>query len=151
MRAAVIGLHLHERKGRPVRAVPEVTGRVGGGLAGDSHAARTKRAVLVVDRSTLDDLGLRPGDLREQVTVDGLRGVTGLAPDTLLRLGGITLRVNGPCEPCTHIGEMLEVADPEELRMSLLGRRGAVCTVVVADGPARVGDAVQVLEPAPAA
>ncbi len=53
--------------------------------------------------------------------------------------------MSGPCEPCTHIGEMLGLADREAFRESLVGRRGALCTVVAVDGPARVGDAVEVV------
>lgn len=146
--ARVVSLQLHERRCDPPRAVAEVIARVGGGIEGDSHVAKTKRAVLLVDRATLDDLALRPGDLREQITVEGLRDVTKFPPGTRLRVGGITLEVNGECEPCTHIGTMIGVTDPEELRVSLVGRRGAVCTVVTADEPLRVGDQVDVLAPA---
>lgn len=128
------------------RSVIEAEAVVGGGLAGDSHAEKQMRALLVVDRTTLDAHGLAPGDLREQVTIEGLPGVTELAPGTLLRAGALTLRVNGECEPCTHIGGMLAVEDPEAFRASLRGRRGALCTVVLAAGPIRVGDDVEVLE-----
>lgn len=148
--ARVLSLQIHREHRVPLTPVDAVIGRVEGGLEGDSHVAKTTRSVLVVDRSTLDDLGLRPGDLREQVTVEGLRDLTTLAPGTLLRVGGITLRVNGPCTPCTHIGEMNGVEDPERFRLSLAGRRGAVCTVVAADAVARVGDRVEVVPPAPA-
>lgn len=147
----VVSLQLHREERVPPTPVDAVTGRVGGGIEGDSHVAKTTRSVLVVDRSTLDDLGLAPGALREQITLEGLRSVTALGPGTLLRIGGITLRVNGPCEPCTHIGEMNGVEDVEAFRRSLAGRRGAVCTVVEAASPARVGDAVEVISPVPAA
>lgn len=150
MNARVVSLHLRSDRGASPKPVGSVTGRVGGGIEGDFHVAKATRSVLVVDRSTLDDLGLVPGALREQITVDGLRDVTALAPGTLLRIGGITVRVNGPCEPCTHIGELNEVEDPEVFRLSLVGRRGAVCTVVTADSVARVGDPVEVLAPAAA-
>jgi MOSC domain-containing protein YiiM len=122
-----------------------VAGIVGGGIEGDSHAERVKRAVVVVDRSTHVALGLQPGDLREQITVEGLPGISLLAPDTEIRVGGITLRVNGEAEPCTHIGEMLDVPDVLEFQATLAGRRGAICTVVAVDGPARVGDSVKLL------
>ena len=145
MSAHVVSLQLHERKGEAPRAVAEVAGRVGGGLVGDSHEGRATRAVLIVDRSTLDECGLRPGDLREQVTLAGLPGVTPLTPGTELRIGGLVLRVSGPCEPCTHIGGLLGVSDPEKLRRSLVGRRGAVGTVIAAAGTARVGDSVDVV------
>jgi MOSC domain-containing protein YiiM len=145
MTGRVTSLQIRTEKHGTPTPVSEAIGRVGGGIEGDVHAHRTTRAVLVIDRATLDALGLKPGDLREEITTEGLPDVTNLATDTELRIGGVTLQVNGPCEPCTHIGELLGVPDPEEFRQSLLGRRGALCTVVSASGPIRVGDPVEVL------
>jgi len=145
MNGRVTSLHVRTEKHGMPKPVAEVVGRAGGGLEGDVHAHRTSRAVLVVDRATVDTLGLAPGDLREEITIEGLPDVTNLPVDTELRIGGVTLRVNGPCEPCTHIGELLGVPDREVFRQSLLGRRGALCTVSVVSGPIRVGDAVELL------
>jgi MOSC domain-containing protein YiiM len=142
----VVSLQLHEGHGKPMRPVALAEARVGGGLEGDSHAHRTKRAVTVVDLATHESVGVKPGDLREQITVTGLPQLGDLAEGTLLRIGAIALRVNGPCDPCTHIGEMNGVADPDAFQSMLEGRRGLVCTVVVADGPVRVGDEVSVME-----
>jgi MOSC domain-containing protein YiiM len=145
MNGRVISLQIRtEKHGQPT-PVAEAVGRVGGGIEGDVHAHRSSRAVLVVDRATLDALHLSPGDLREEITIEGLPDVTNLPVDTDLRIGGVTLRLNGPCEPCTHIGELLGVPDPEEFRRSLLGRRGALCTVVAVSTPIHVGDPVEVL------
>ncbi len=144
----VVSLQLHEGHGKPMRTVSEVRARVGGGIEGDSHVSRTKRAVTVVDRTTHESVGVQPGDLREQITVEGLPKLGDLAEGTLLRIGAITLQVNGPCDPCTHIGEMNGVADPDVFQSMLEGRRGLVCNVVVADGPVRVGDQVSVMETA---
>jgi len=146
--ARVLALQLHEGHGKPMRPVAEAQARVGGGIEGDSHVSSTKRAVTVVDVSTHESVGVKPGDLREQITVEGLPKLGDLAEGTLLRIGAITLRVNGPCAPCTHIGEMNGVADPHEFQAMLDGRRGLVCHVVVADGPVRVGDEVSVFETA---
>jgi MOSC domain-containing protein YiiM len=145
--ARVVSLQLHEGHGKPMRPVPEAAVRVGGGIEGDSHAHRSKRAVTVVDRSTHDAVGVKPGDLREQITVEGLPQLGDLAEGTQLRIGAITLRVNGPCDPCEHIGEM-NGADPKDFQALLEGRRGLVCNVVAADGPVRVGDEVSVMETA---
>jgi MOSC domain-containing protein YiiM len=142
----VVSLQLHEGHGKPMRSVTEAHARAGGGIEGDSHVERTKRAVTVVDLATHDSVGVKPGDLREQITVSGLPKLGDLAAGTLLRIGAITLRVNGPCDPCTHIGEMNGAADPDEFQAMLEGRRGLVCNVVVADGPVRVGDEVSVME-----
>ena len=129
-----------------MRNVAEAAVRVGGGIEGDSHVGRSKRAVTVVDRSTHDAVGVRPGDLREQITVEGMPTLGSLAEGALLRIGTITLRVNGSCDPCTHIGEMNGIADPDEFQSMLEGRRGLVCNVLSADGPVRVGDEVSVME-----
>ena len=145
--ARVVSLQLHVGHGQPMRTVNEAPARIGGGLEGDSHAARSKRAVTIVDRSTHDAVGVKPGDLREQITVDGMPDLGSLAEGTQLRIGAITLRVNGPCDPCEHIGVM-NGADPKEFRARLEGRRGLVCTVVAAVGPVRVGDEVGVMETA---
>ena len=145
MSGRVTALHIRTEKHGTPTSVTEVVGRVGGGLEGDIHAHRTSRAVLVIDRATLDALRLAPGDLREEITVEGLPDVTNLPVDSELRIGGVTLRVGGPCEPCTHIGELLGVGDREAFRQSLLGRRGALCTVSAVSGPIRVGDPVEVL------
>ena len=145
MNARIVGLHLHERHGEHPRPVAEVLGRVGGGIEGDSHTHRARRAVVIVDRSVYEGLGLRPGDLREQLTVEGLPGVTTLPPGTEIRVGGITLRVNGEAAPCTHIGELVGSDDAVAFQASLAGRRGAECTVIAVDGPARIGDGVEVL------
>jgi len=64
--ARVLALQLHVAHGEPMRAVAEADARVGGGLEGDSHVHRTKRAVTIVDRSTHDAVGVQPGDLRER-------------------------------------------------------------------------------------
>lgn len=148
MTARVVSLQLHEGRGKPMRPVDAAAVRLGGGLEGDSHAHRSKRAVTVVDRSAHEAVGVRSGDLREQITVEGLPNLGDLAEGTQLRIGAIMLRVNGPCDPCSHIGEMNGAADPSEFQAMLEGRRGLVCTVVAADGPVRVGDPVSVLEPA---
>jgi MOSC domain-containing protein YiiM len=145
MSGRVISLHVRSEKHGAPTPVAELVGRVGGGLEGDVHADRTSRAVLVIDRATLDALRLAPGDLREEIAIEGLPDVTNLPVDGELRVGGVTLRVNGPCEPCTHIGELLGVPDPEVFRQSLLGRRGALCTVSAVSGPIRIGDPVEVL------
>jgi MOSC domain-containing protein YiiM len=145
MSAKVVSLHVRTEKHGPPEPVSEAVARVGGGIEGDVHGERTSRAILVIDRATLDALKLRPGDLREEITIEGLPDVTNLPEDSELRIGGVTLRVNGPCEPCTHIGELLGVPDREAFRVSLLGRRGALCTVVATTAPIRVGDPVEVL------
>ena len=88
MSGRVIALHVRTEKHGAPTPVGELVGRVDGGLEGDVHAHRSSRAVLVIDRATLDALGLAPGDLREEITTLGLPDVTNLPVDTELRVGG---------------------------------------------------------------
>ncbi len=125
-----------------VRVIPDV------GIHGDRHQRPgSPRQVLLVDAEVLRNLGLRPGDLREQITVE-LPGLMDLPAGTRLGLGEAVLEVTGPCRPCTHIGEDLGDADPEGLRIRLEGRRGVLASVSSATGEGRIrpGDAVRVLE-----
>jgi len=114
------------------------------GLEGDRHAGRQagKRQILLAEAGDLRDLGLDPGDLREQVTLD-LPGLMSLGEGTRLRVGEAVLELSGVCEPCTHIGEHLGAEDPEALRRRLVGLRGMLARVAV-DGPIRREDPVEV-------
>src|SRR2546426_12315436 len=129
MSARVVSLQLHTAHGVLPTPVREVTADVGAGIAGDSHGGRPNRAVLVIDRSTHDALGLRPGDLREQITIDGLPDVTALPEGAELRIGGGTPPGNGEGEACTPIGGMKEQAGVEAVPLGPLRRRRAVCAV----------------------
>jgi MOSC domain len=113
------------------------------GIDGDRHAGRAegKRQILLTDAGDLRDLDLKPGDLREQVTVE-LPGLMALREGTLLRLGTAVVELTGVCEPCTHIGEHAGVADAEQFRQRLVGRRGMLARVSE-QGAIRVGDAVE--------
>ena len=113
------------------------------GLEGDRHAGRedAKRQVLLVEMGHLSELGLSPGDLREQVTVD-LPGLMELERGTTLRVGQAVLELTGVCEPCTHIGEHVGVKDREEFRQTLVGRRGMLARVV-GEGEIRKDDPIE--------
>jgi MOSC domain-containing protein YiiM len=113
------------------------------GLDGDKHAGREegKRQILLAEAGDLRDLGLQPGELREQVTLD-LPGLMSLDAGTRLRVGDAVLELTGVCEPCTHIGEHLGAEDPEALRQTLVGRRGMLARVI-GEGAIRRDDPVE--------
>lgn len=124
-----------------MRLVGSATLLQGVGLEGDKHASpASQRQVLLADKQDLDDLGLEPGTIKENVTVEGL-AVMKLEPGTRLRLGDrAVLEVNKVCEPCFRMDEIRD-----GLRLELDGRRGMM-TTVVEGGAIRVGDPIVVLE-----
>ncbi len=143
--------HLHvipQHRGAP-RSMREVRAVVDQGLEGDihSHKPRGRRQVLLVNAAVLAAVGLRPGDLREQITVD-CPTLDALPVGTLLRVGEVTFEVAGACEPCTHIGTLAGIADPAALQAALEGRRGQLARVVAIEGNGniRVGDPVATVD-----
>ena len=87
---------------------------------------------------TLDSLGLTPGIIKENITIEGLDFSTIQAGQVLFIGDEVTLEATGPCEPCTRMDEIRD-----GLRLELDGRRGIV-TMVLNGGTLRVGDAVRV-------
>lgn len=140
MNPTVVALFL----GKASRAALVSVERVGAieetGLEGDRHAKRnSRRQILLMEEETLDQLGLKPGDVREQVTVRDL-ALDQLAFGARIRVGSALLEVAGPCQPCERMEEIRA-----GLKESLVGRRGRFVRVVQA-GSFSVGDAL-IVEP----
>jgi MOSC domain-containing protein YiiM len=114
------------------------------GLEGCRHARPSSgRQVLLVDSETLEAFGLRPGQIKENVTTGGLP-VNDLASGQRLEIGAAVLEVTGPCEPCSRMDEIRM-----GLRQELRGHRGILCRVIQG-GRIQRGDRIE-LAPAGAA
>ena len=142
MPATVVALHLGKSSRAPLVSVPRVNAVLETGLEGDRHARpRSRRQVLLVEQEVLEEFGLDPGAIREQVTVRGL-DLDRLALGARIRVGGALLEVAGPCEPCARMDEVRP-----GLQEALAGRRGRFVRVIEA-GTFAVGDALHVEPPA---
>ena len=153
MNGRVLSLQLLTAHGTRPRRVPEVRALVGHGIDGDIHGKTkpdSRRQVLIVDRATLLAMGLQPGDLREQITVE-FPSLETLPVGTFLRVGEVTFELSGACEPCTHIGALNGVPDAEVFRSALDGQRGQLARVAAVEdeGRIRVGDVIAVLTSSP--
>ena len=143
--STLVGIFLHEEKTKLPRSVDSAAIHVAGGIEGDSHAdePRRNRRVLVTDAETLRAEGLEPGDLREQLAVEGL-AVDQLESGSMMKIGDAVAEVIGRCAPCLTIGGYLGVVDNEAFRDSLEGKRGMF--VLFSEGKRiAVGDSVSVL------
>ena len=116
------------------------------GIDGDKHAVATsKRQVLLADQEALDEVGVAPGIIKENLTVEGLN-VMGLPVGTRLSLGsGAVLEITEVCHPCFRMDEIRS-----GLKDELEGRRGMVA-VVVRGGSISVGDSITAEEAEPLA
>ncbi len=116
------------------------------GIEGDKHAsAASKRQVLLADKEALDAVGVLPGTIKENVTVEGVDVMT-LAAGTRIRLGrSAVLEITAVCEPCFRMDEIRE-----GLKAELEGRRGMVSRVVKG-GTIKVGDPIAIEQSEPLA
>ena len=136
MSPRVVALHLSVASRAPLLTPASVRALADQGLEGDRHARpKSRRSVLIIDRETLDALGLSPGAVREQVTTEGL-ALGALADGTRLRIGDAVLELAQLCAPCSRMDEIRP-----GLRRDIDGRRGRFARVVTA-GTLSVGDAI---------
>ena len=140
--ARVVAIQLSHKNRAPMTTVTRATAVKDHGIDGDRHSKHNnRRAVLMIEAETLDEFGLAPGDVREQVTIRGL-DLTGLTSGSRLRVGGAVLEVAGLCAPCERMDEL-----QDGLRGRLEGRRGRFVRVVEG-GDLSVGDPIVVEPPA---
>lgn len=78
------------------------------GISGAIDAAPI-RHVLIVPRRTLDEFGLQPGDLRENIVVDdsAIGDLHALPSGTVLAIGDVLVRLTIHCEPCPRLSHLV--------------------------------------------
>lgn len=134
-------LHLFQAiaHGEPVRECEEVSAVENRGFQDCVHGRPgSRRQVLLMDFETLQDLGISPGRVKENITTRGI-GLGGLVAGQRLRAGEALLEVTVPCTPCSHMDEIRE-----GLQEALRGRRGVLCRVLEA-GRIRQGDPIEMI------
>ena len=136
----IVDIRLNVASGQPMQVVAGAEVKAGAGLVGDRHAkAGSDRQILMMDRSTLAAMELEPGQLRENLTVDGIE-VFGLTVGQKLRVGsGLEFEVGELCDPCQFVDGIRP-----GLREKMEGRRGLFVTPL-ASGTIRLDDEVTVI------
>jgi MOSC domain-containing protein YiiM len=111
---------------------------VGQGLEGCAHANPPKREVLFVSKEHLESVGVEPGEIRENLTIDGT-DVEEWPVGQRVRAGGAEFEITMVCDPCHRMDELRD-----GLRAELQGKRGMLARVVES-GEIAVGDPVELL------
>ena len=134
--ATVRAIFLKQKRGG--RSVPvSAAEAVAGGLEGDLHTGVSKRRqILLLSGNVLDELKVNPGEISENVIVDGIDVMT-LKEGQQLQLGDAQVIVTIPCEPCVQMDRVRP-----GLQDALQYRRGMFVSVVT-PGMVRVGDRVE--------
>jgi MOSC domain-containing protein YiiM len=131
--------------GDPMREFDEVLAIENKGFQDCVHGRRgSTRQVLLMDLETLEEFGIAPGRVRENITTRGIALGT-LSFGQRLRAGEALLEVTKPCAPCHQMDEIRR-----GLQEAIRGRRGLLCRVVES-GRIRRGDRVELEEKSRAA
>jgi MOSC domain-containing protein YiiM len=135
-------LHLFQAlaHGQPVREFDEVSAVENKGLKDCVHGRPgSSRQLLLMDVETLDEFGITPGRVKENITTRGIR-LEGLSMGRRIRVGEALLEITKECEPCQQMD-----AIRQGLQEALRGRRGVLCRVVKS-GQIRRGDSIEIIE-----
>src|SRR6476661_3138684 len=110
----------------------------GQGLEGCAHGNPPKREVLFVSKEHLDSVDVRPGAIRENITVEG-DDVEQWPIGQRVRAGEAVFEITMVCDPCHRMDELRQ-----GLRAELEGKRGMLARVVE-NGEVVVGDEIELL------
>ena len=138
MSATIIHLQLKPAEGAPMKIVSSVDAIADRGLQDDANAGRSKRQVLIIERELLDEFQLPIGDVRENITVEGIQ-LAGMSAGTRLRVGQALFEATLDCAPC----QFIEDKRPG-LRAAMEGKRGTLFKVIKG-GEINLGDAIEVV------
>ena len=138
---SIVNIHIARVKGTPSNSVQEANAISGMGLEGDRSCKKgNMRQVLLVDKETLDEFELKPGQIKENITTTGV-DMSQTEPGQVFFIGDhVTMEIVGECEPC---GKM------NALQPGLLNRinhRRGMLALVINGGSFKVGDSIR-LEP----
>ncbi len=135
----ITNLYIARIKGTASDPVQEATVLSGLGLEGDRSAFEgSVRQVLFMDKETLDEFGLAPGQVKENITTAGLDLSQTKKGEVFFIGDEVTMEIVGECEPC---GKM-DAIQPG-LLSKIDGRRGMLAKVLNG-GAIKVGDSVTV-------
>jgi MOSC domain-containing protein YiiM len=109
------------------------------GFEGCAHANPPRREVLFVSKEHLDTVGVEPGAIRENITVEGA-DVQSWPVGQQVRVGEALFEITMVCDPCERMDQLRA-----GLRTQLEDRRGMLAHVVEG-GEVSVGDPVELVE-----
>ena len=135
-------LHLYQAvaHGQAVREFDEAFAVENKGFKDCVHGRQgSSRQLLLMDVETLDEFGLVPGRVKENITTRGIK-LDRLSIGQRIRAGEALLEITVECEPCHQID-----AIRSGLKEALHGRRGILCRVIES-GQIRRGDRIEIVQ-----
>jgi len=132
----IVHLQLKPAEGEPMKVASSAEAIADYGLRDDANAGSARRQVLIIERELLDEFALPIGDVRENITVEGIQ-LAGTSAGTRVRAGQALLEATLDCAPC----QFIEDKRPG-LREAMKGKRGTLFRVIEG-GKIEVGDKIE--------
>ncbi len=135
----IVDIRLNVARRQPMNVVDSAEVKAGEGLVGDRHAeVGSTRQILMMDRAVMEVLEVDPGQLRENITVQGV-SLFGLKEGQTLKVGnGLEFKIGELCDPCDNMDHIRP-----GLREKIEGQRGLFVTPLFS-GTVNVGDDVTI-------
>ena len=135
---SIVNIHIARVKGTPSDPVQEANAISGMGLEGDrSCETGNMRQVLLVDRETLDEFELKPGQIKENITTTGV-DMSQTEPGQVFFIGDhVTMEIVGECEPCGKMNAL------QPGLLDKINHRRGMLAMVINGGSFKVGDSIR--------
>jgi len=135
---SIVNIHIARVKGTPSDPVQEANAISGMGLEGDrSCETGNMRQVLLVDKETLDEFELKPGQIKENITTTGV-DMSQTEPGQVFFIGDhVTMEIVGECEPCGKMNAL------QPGLLDKINHRRGMLAMVINGGSFKVGDSIR--------
>ncbi len=134
----IVNIHIARVKGTPSDPVQEANAISGMGLEGDRSCEKgNMRQVLLVDKETLDEFELKPGQIKENITTTGV-DMSQTEPGQVFFIGDhVTMEIVGECEPCGKMNAL------QPGLLDKINHRRGMLAMVINGGSFKVGDSIR--------
>ncbi|MEA5569252.1 MGMT family protein [Anabaena sp. UHCC 0399] len=121
-----------------MKEVEEFSLKEGHGIEGDVNANPiSPRQLLVVRCEDISELGIPPGELRENIVIAGIQPKN-FVPGSLISFdNGAAIRLTFHCEPCKRIAHLVD-------SLKILHAKRGILGVVINSGTICIGDNVHI-------
>ncbi|MEH1946891.1 MAG: MGMT family protein [Nostoc sp.] len=138
MALSIIHLFSKVKVGSPMVELNTLNLKVNHGIEGDINAEPiSPRQVLIVRHEDIANLSIQPGELRENIVIQGIE-IDKFIPGSLLNFeSGAAIRLTFYCEPCKRIAHLVESLKSIQAKRGILG-------VVIKSGQIKVNSNFQV-------
>jgi len=135
---SIVNIHIARVKGTPSDPVQEANAISGMGLEGDRSCKKgNMRQVLLVDKETLDEFELKPGQIKENITTTGV-DMSQTEPGQVFFIGDhVTMEIVGECEPCGKMNAL------QPGLLDKINHRRGMLALVINGGSFKVGDSIR--------